>query len=233
MSAVDRNDRAALVGWFDTVAHYHFNNSDWLARALVHRSAGRDNNERLEFLGDAVLDTVISHRLLLQRSAADEGELSRLRSVLVRKSSLATISEQLGVDQYLSLGPGERKSGGHRRASVLADTLEALLGAVFMDGGYSSAEQVIDRWFATALQTLPAAAALKDPKTRLQEWLQHRSAPLPSYRVIAVSGAAHEQNFDVECLLVDRQRAFTATGSSRRKAEQRAASAALEYLEGE
>ncbi|MEM1261819.1 MAG: ribonuclease III [Pseudomonadota bacterium] len=231
MSAVDANDRATLVAWFDTVAGYRFLNSDSLLLALVHRSVGHENNERLEFLGDAVLDTVVSHRLYALRPDADEGELSRVRSVLVREVSLATIAEQLGIDQHLLLGPGERKSGGHRRASILADTLEALLGAVFLDGGYPAAERVIDRWFTTALRELPANAALKDPKTRLQEWLQQRAAPLPSYRVIAVSGAAHEQRFEVECELVDRQRSFSASGTSRRKAEQRAASAALDYLE--
>ncbi|MEO0579200.1 MAG: ribonuclease III [Pseudomonadota bacterium] len=231
MNAAADAGRAELVAWFAAATGYRFTDPASLELAVVHRSAGRNNNERLEFLGDAVLDTVISHRLLSLRPQASEGELSRLRSVLVREQTLAAVAADLDVAARLELGPGERKSGGYRRASILADALEALLGAVFLDGGYPAAELVIDHLFATRLLQLPSDAELKDPKTRLQEWLQQRAEALPEYRVIDVRGAAHQQAFTVVCTLPAQGLEFRATGSSRRKAEQIAAADALAALE--
>ena len=230
MTAADKTGRALCV-WFGESTGYEFARPELLAQALIHRSVGSHNNERLEFLGDAVLDSVISHRLLDARPDASEGELSRLRSVLVRENTLAEIASGLNVASRLELGAGEKKSGGHRRASILADALEALLGAVYLDGGYAAAEQVIDRLFAARLDDLPTAAELKDPKTRLQEWLQQRGEALPEYSVSDVSGAQHAQTFTVVCELAAREQRFEAKGSSRRKAEQLAAARALSALQ--
>ena len=231
MATADSRGFARLVDWFRASTGYEFNQPDLLGLALVHRSVSRRNNERLEFLGDAVLDSVISHRLLQLRPDANEGELSRLRSALVREPSLAAIAAHVELADFVELGPGERKSGGHRRASILADALEAVLGAVFLDGGYAAAEQVVDTWFAERLAHLPREADLKDPKTRLQEWLQQRAEALPEYRVIDVSGAAHAQSFTVLCTLPARGLEFCGTDSSRRKAEQQAARRALAELQ--
>jgi ribonuclease-3 len=198
--------------------------------ALRHRSAGNMNNERLEFLGDAVLNLVIANQLYAMHSKATEGELSRWRASLVREESLAVIARELDLGSYLVLGPGELKSGGFRRDSILADALEATIGAVYLDQGFDVAQALLVRLFERMLQDLPDAASLKDPKTRLQEWLQGSKRELPSYEVTSIRGQAHKQVFEVTCTLSDTQQTAVGRGSSRRKAEQAAAESMFEAL---
>ena len=199
--------------------------------ALTHRSAVGPNNERLEFLGDAVLNLVIAHRLYDAFPHAAEGDLSRLRARLVSREPLAELAASLGIGAVLQLGSGELKSGGHRRQSILADALEALCGAIFLDGGHAAVEPVITRLFAQALATLPEPAALKDAKTRLQEYLQSRSLTLPRYSVLGVEGEDHAQIFTVSCEVPDLQLRVEGGGSSRRRAEQQAAGRMLAAIE--
>lgn len=202
-----------------------------LARALTHRSFAADNNERLEFLGDALIGLYMADTLYAQRPRAGEGDLSRLRSSLVRERALAGIGRRLELGDALRLGEGERKSGGWRRDSVLADALEALVAAVYLDGGFEAARAVCARLFAPELEQLPDAETLKDPKTRLQEWLQGRARPLPRYEVLSEAGPPHRRTFRVRASLEDEARATEATASSRRNAEQQAASALLQDLQ--
>jgi ribonuclease-3 len=219
-----------IIQWVQRTFDYRFSDTDLLERALTHRSASGRSNERLEFLGDAVLDCVISDILISLRPDSEEGELSRLRSRLVRDHALAEIAQQHGLGEYLKLGSGEMKSGGYRRDSILADALEALLGAIFRDGGYAEAERVVHRLYEPRLEHLPAGDSLKDPKTRLQEWLQARGLPLPAYELIAASGPAHQQVFEVRCRLIQPDAEQTASGASRREAEQEAARLLLASL---
>lgn len=207
-----------------------FANPELLEMALRHRSAGNLNNERLEFLGDAVLNLVIANQLYTMHSKATEGELSRWRASLVREESLAVIARELDLGSYLVLGPGELKSGGFRRDSILADALEATIGAVYLDQGFDVAQALLVRLFERMLQDLPDAASLKDPKTRLQEWLQGSKRELPSYEVTKVRGQAHKQVFEVTCRLSDTQQMAIGSGSSRRKAEQAAAESMFDAL---
>jgi ribonuclease-3 len=207
-----------------------FANPELLEMALRHRSAGNLNNERLEFLGDAVLNLVIANQLYTMHSKATEGELSRWRASLVREESLAVIARELDLGNYLVLGPGELKSGGFRRDSILADALEATIGAVYLDQGFDVAQALLVRLFERMLQDLPDAASLKDPKTRLQEWLQGSKRELPSYEVTKIRGQAHKQVFEVTCRLSDTQQMAIGSGSSRRKAEQAAAESMFEAL---
>lgn len=209
----------------------NFSQPEFLEQALTHRSASACNNERLEFLGDAVLGMVIAHALYQKFPDATEGELSRLRSSLVKKPTLAAIARELKLGDYLNLGSGELKSGGYRRDSILADALEAIMGAVYLDGGFSASEVLILRLFSSRLDDIPAAAALKDPKTRLQEFLQSRQIALPAYEVIAITGQAHDQTFDVECRIAEANETTIGRGNSRRKAEQQAAEAMLARLD--
>lgn len=202
-----------------------------LARALTHRSLSGNNNERLEFLGDALIGFFIADALYAQRPRAEEGDLSRWRSSVVRERSLAAIARRLGLGDHLRLGEGELKSGGWRRDSVLADAVEAVVAAVYLDGGFEAAQHTCRTLFAPDLADLPDAETLKDPKTRLQEWLQGRSRPLPVYEVLEESGPAHRRYFLVRASLTDEDRASEASGSSRRIAEQQAASALLESLQ--
>lgn len=199
-----------------------------LLRALTHRSHGGPNNERLEYLGDAVLSFVVAEMLFERFPAASEGELSRFRASLVSGESLASLAGELGLGERLRLGDGEMKSGGQRRATILADALEALFGAVYLDQGLAAARQVAERLFQQPLAALPSAAELKDPKTRLQEWLQGRGHALPEYRVLEVSGEPHDQRFRVRCEVPALALAAVADGSSRRRAEQEAAQRILE-----
>jgi ribonuclease-3 len=199
-----------------------------LARALTHRSAGPDNNERLEYLGDAVLSFVIAEMLFHQFPGASEGELSRYRASLVSGEALAALAAEIGLGDQLRLGDGELKSGGQRRATILADGLEAVFGAIYLDRGLDAARAVADRLFRQLLATLPEASELKDPKTRLQEWLQGRGFALPAYTVLEVSGEPHEQRFRVRCDVPDLEMAAEADGSSRRRAEQDAAQRILD-----
>jgi ribonuclease-3 len=206
--------------------------------ALTHRSASKANNERLEYLGDAFLNFAIARRLFEMRRDDTEGDLSRARAALVKEPTLAAIGQHLGVDAHLTLGSGELRTGGAQRAAILADAVEALIGAVLLDGGVTAAEAVVRLMFAERLESLPDAAALKDPKTRLQEWLQGKGLPLPSYVVTAVQGRDHEQTFVVECEVRDkevrdRNVQTTGRGQSRRRAEQDAAAAMLVVLTGE
>lgn len=216
--------------WLKKKLCYEFGDTDLLARALTHRSAHGRSNERLEFLGDAVLDTVISEAVYRAMPEAPEGDLSRVRSSLVKDSSLADIAARLGLGDYLVLGVGERKSGGHRRESILADGLEALFGAVYLDAGYEACRQLIERVFGERLVELPDPAELRDPKTRLQEWLQARGMPLPSYEVTDVSGKAHQRRFEVSCAVDGAGEPETGTGASRRSAEQQSAKRMLRRL---
>jgi ribonuclease-3 len=203
-----------------------------LQQALTHRSAGRHNNERLEFLGDAILGCVIAGELFRRYPRAKEGELSRLRASLVRRESLAEIAQALDIGAHLRLGAGERRSGGHRRDSILSDALEALLGAVSLDSDFATCQQCILVLFSGKLDSLADVAVLKDAKTRLQEYLQAQRKPLPEYTVSEVAGEAHAQSFSVECVVSDATVAPTrGRGSSRRQAEQDAAEKMLQRLD--
>jgi ribonuclease-3 len=219
--------------WAEAQLEYTFKDPALLALALTHRSASKANNERLEFLGDSFLNFAIARRLFELRGSDTEGDLSRARAALVKEPTLAAIGQRLQVDAHLTLGPGELRTGGAQRAAILADAVEALIGAVLLDGGSAAAEAVVDLMFADQLESLPDAAALKDPKTRLQEWLQGRGLPLPSYAVTAVHGRDHEQTFVVECEVRDKNVQTTGRGQSRRRAEQEAAAAMLVALTGE
>jgi ribonuclease-3 len=202
---------------------YRFAQPALLAQALTHRSHGTPNNERLEFLGDSILNCVVAAALCSRFTSAREGELSRLRASLVRQETLHQIAQALSLGDYLLLGEGELKSGGHTRPSILADALEALFGAIFVDGGFGTAQDTILRLYGSALSELDPRATGKDPKTMLQEFLQARHIALPKYVVVATSGAAHSQQFEVECLIPELSVRTTGSGNSRRVAEQEAA----------
>lgn len=216
--------------WLKTTLDYEFSDLGLYAQALTHRSAPGESNERLEFLGDAVLDFVISEFVFRARPGADEGDLSRLRASLVNDSSLATIAASLGLGDFLILGSGEKKSGGHRRESILADALEAIYGAVYIDSGFDAARRVVEKSFGERLESLPDPRELRDPKTRLQEWLQARGMSLPAYELIEVSGKAHRQRFEVRCSVAEADEQAHGIGSSRRGAEQQAAERMLDAL---
>jgi ribonuclease III len=198
--------------------------------ALTHRSASGANNERLEFLGDAVLNLLIAHRLYEAFPRATEGELSRLRARLVSREPLAEIALSLGVGDTLQLGSGELRSGGFRRQSILADALEALLGAVFLDGALEAVEPLVTQLFAGRIAALPDPEALKDAKTRLQEHLQSRSLTLPRYAILGVEGEDHAQIFRVSCEVPGLALRVEGAGSSRRRAEQQAAARMLDAI---
>ena len=221
-------DRAA--SWLKTRLNYEFDDATLLQRALTHRSAPGRNNERLEFLGDAILDAVISEVIFASQPHADEGDLSRLRSSLVKDATLASISAELDLGEYLTLGGGERKTGGHRRASILADAFEAIIGAIYLDSGFEAAQRVVHHVYGKRLIDLPDAAELRDPKTRLQEFLQSRQIELPDYQVTNVTGKSHQQSFTVTCSVAALGATAEGHGSSRRNAEQKAARSVLEQL---
>lgn len=219
--------------WSSRHLGYRFVDEQLLEQALTHRSAGGAHNERLEFLGDAVLGMVIAKSLYEQKPAAREGALSRYRSRLVRKETLAEVARGLDLGEQLRMGVGEQRNGGHQLSAVLADALEALFGAVLLDGGVAAAAQVIELVFASRLQALPAEAELVDAKTSLQEYLQARGLPPPEYELLNATGAAHARTFHSCCRIADLLLATTGTGTSRRLAEQAAAAAALEQIGGE
>jgi ribonuclease III len=200
--------------------------------ALTHRSASGRNNERLEFLGDAVLNLVIAQHLYLTFPEASEGDLSRLRARVVSAEPLAEVAAAIGLGDELQLGSGELKTGGFRRQSILADALEAVCGAVFLDGGLEAAQGVIHRLFDARIAVLPAPETLKDAKTRLQEYLQSRGYALPRYTVDRIEGEAHAQTFHVTCDVPDLSRRSQGSGSSRRRAEQEAAEQIIFQIEG-
>lgn len=209
---------------------YSFRNEALLMEALTHRSAASINNERLEFLGDGILNFIIAASLFEHYPDINEGDLSRLRASLVNRDSLADIAKSLDLGQYIKLGSGELKSGGRRRDSILADAVEAIFGAVYLDGGFDSCRALILRLYQDKLRNIPDVQELKDPKTRLQELLQSRQYPLPVYSVLEVSGKAHNQLFKVECNIEDLDCVTMAQGKSRRKAEQAAARLAIEEV---
>lgn len=211
---------------------YRFSDSSLLAQALTHRSAGKAHNERLEFLGDSVLNFVIADTVYRRFPNVDEGDLSRIRAKLVRKETLADVAREQGMGDRLALGSGEMRSGGHRRASILADAVEAVIGAVYLDGGFDAAAQLVRRWFTAHVDRLPPVEELKDPKTRLQEFLQARGDQLPEYTLTKSEGADHARTFYVECRLIDGTSTASGQGSSRRKAEQAAARAMLKEIDG-
>jgi ribonuclease-3 len=211
---------------------YGFDDPGLLKQALVHRSAGSRNNERLEFLGDAVLGCVIADQVFARHPRAREGELSRMRSTLVRRESLAELANELNIGAYLKLGTGERKSGGHHRQSILADAFEAVLGAIYLDGGFEPCRQAIIDLFAEKLDAIDDFDQLKDPKTRLQEYLQSRRKPLPEYSVVEITGESHAQSFRVRCTVSDSDIEPTeGQAKSRRRAEQDAADKMLVQLD--
>jgi ribonuclease-3 len=208
---------------------HRFGDRSLLQQALTHRSASRPNNERLEFLGDAVLGYVIAERLFETRTADAEDVLTLMRASLVRRETLAEIARELDLGAFIRLGSGERRSGGHKRSSILADGLEAVLGAVHLDAGIEAARRVIVRLFDERMAALNPDA-VKDPKTRLQEWLQGKNLPLPVYKIVETSGTAHEREFLVSCEVADLGLEVTARGRSRRAAEKNAANGMLERI---
>ncbi len=216
--------------WLEKTLSYRFQNVELFQQALTHRSANNRNNERLEFLGDAVLDFVVSDAVYHAYPDAAEGDLSKLRALLVKDATLAKIASELGLGEHLILGGGEQKTGGHRRESILADALEAIFGAVFLDSGYDASKRVIDRVYARRYADLPDIKELRDPKTRLQEWLQGRKMSIPDYALLEVSGEDHEQRFTVTCTVTEMSIVSNGESTTRRKAEQKAARKMLEIL---
>ncbi|TNH44468.1 ribonuclease III [Photorhabdus luminescens] len=210
---------------------YTFDQHDLLIQALTHRSASSKHNERLEFLGDSILSFVIANALYHRFPRVDEGDMSRMRATLVRGNTLAELAREFELGECLRLGPGELKSGGYRRESILADTVEALIGAIFLDSDIQMVERIILRWYETRLNEISPGDKQKDPKTRLQEYLQGHHLPLPSYLVVMVRGEAHDQEFTIHCQVSGIEQPVKGTGSSRRKAEQAAAEQALKQLE--
>ena len=210
---------------------YEFSHIELLHLALTHRSfSGSQNNERMEFLGDSILNFVIAEALYEKFQMAREGQLSRLRASMVKGDTLAEIAVAWDLGQYLNLGSGELKSGGFRRESILADTVEAIIGGIFLDRGMSVAKERILFWYQERLDRLTLEQVSKDPKTRLQEYLQSRKRPLPTYEVDSVTGDPHSQHFRVRCTLDNEPQALFGEGDSRRSAEQQAAKAALVLL---
>lgn len=209
---------------------YRFKQSQLLQRALTHRSYTTEHNERLEFLGDSILGCVIAYHLYSHYPQITEGELSRLRSSLVREETLVILAQQIDLGSHLKLGEGELKSGGFRRPSILADALEALFGAVFLDSGFAAAQQVILNLYVPYLEKIDIQALGKDAKTLLQEYLQGKRIPLPTYNVIALQGEAHAQSFQVECVIPSLMITTRGSGTSRRIAEQQAAQAAYQQI---
>ena len=210
---------------------HQFSQPALLTRALTHRSYSSDHYERLEFLGDSVLGLAISDLLYARLSSLPEGDLSRVRANLVRQETLHRLAVELGLPDVIRLGEGEVRSGGHKRPSILADTLEAVIGAVYLDAGYTCAQALVQRLFS-AVEINPQMDAIgKDAKTELQEWLQGRKMKLPVYKVIGTIGAAHKQSFDVECEIPELRLAERGIGGSRRAGEQAAAAAMLLTLQ--
>jgi ribonuclease-3 len=209
---------------------HEFENPDLLEAALTHRSAGAANNERLEFIGDAVLGLVVAEAVHASRPHAREGELTRLRALLVKKPTLAEIATDLDLGEHLRLGSGERKSGGFRRASILADALEALFGAIYLDGGLDAARGCILRLLGSRLESLPDAAEVKDSKSRLQELLQARGLDRPSYAIERIRGEAHQQRFLVRAEVAQMGLVEHGEGASRQDAEQESARRLLERI---
>lgn len=209
---------------------YEYQDIQFLQKALTHRSVGANNNERLEFLGDSLVNFMIADALFHQFDRLPEGDMSRVRAHLVKGDTLAIIGREYNISEYLVLGPGELKSGGFRRDSIIADAVEAIIASVYEDGGLDACRQLVTRFYAKRLAELDPKKVGKDPKTRLQEYLQSQNEQLPEYSIISVNGAAHAQEFTVSCYVAKLNSKFEAVASSRRKAEQKAAETALEAL---
>lgn len=209
---------------------YHFANKSLLEQALTHRSAASHNNERLEFLGDSILNFTIGKALFDKFPKANEGELSRMRAALVKEHTLAVVARQFNLGEYLKLGAGELKSGGHRRESILSDCVEAIIAAIFLDSTMGQAVERILVWYQDLLAQMQPGEAQKDAKTRLQEFLQGRKLALPEYDVLEIRGEAHNQTFKVSCKVVNLTEIIVGIGTSRRKAEQNAAEQAIVKL---
>ncbi len=218
-------DKAAA--WLKKTLAYEFEDEHLLRQALTHRSAPGSNNERLEFLGDAVLQLVVSELVFEKTHNASEGQLSRLRSTLVKDATLAEVATILGIGEHLILGSGEKKSGGQRRSSILADALEAIFGAAYLDSGLAGARNMIHAAYGERMRELPDEADLRDPKSRLQEYLQAKKMALPEYAVQNISGKAHNQSFEVSCSIPELDAVTIGNGSTRRDAEQEAAASML------
>ena len=214
----------------DRVGH-RFADPGLLAQALTHRSAGAPHNERLEFLGDALVNQFVAEALYRHWPRADEGALTRARAELVRESALAGIARRLDIGPRLVMGPGEMKTGGHRRDSILADALEAVVAAIDIDAGFEACRSVVMPWFEASLAALPVGRPEKDAKTRLQEWLQGRQRPLPLYELVSESGDDHAKLFLARCTTLDPPLTADGEGTSRRNAEQVAAAALLDKLD--
>ena len=209
---------------------YQFNDADLIHLALTHRSAAGKHNERLEFLGDSILSFVIADDLYHRFPKVNEGDMSRMRATLVRGHTLAELGREFELGDYLKLGPGELKSGGFRRDSILADAVEAIIGAVYLDSDTEVVRRIILSWYQSRLESIQPGVSQKDPKTRLKEFLQGRRNPLPVYTVTNIKGEAHNQEFTVECEVAGVDKPVIGKGTSRRKAEQAAAETALEQL---
>jgi ribonuclease-3 len=209
---------------------YTFRDTSLIELALTHRSCGGKNNERLEFLGDSIVNLVIAEALFLKFAEAKEGKLSRLRARMVKGVTLAELARDFGLGDFLHLGSGEMKSGGHRRESILADTVEAIIGAIYLDSDMATVKNKILQWYDSRLGNLSIDDPLKDPKTRLQEYLQAKQLPLPKYDVLSIEGSAHEQLFKVSCKVTYLENSIVGQGCSRRIAEQEAVAQALKLL---
>ncbi|MCL1113254.1 MULTISPECIES: ribonuclease III [Shewanella] len=209
---------------------YEFTNIELLTQALTHRSAANKHNERLEFLGDSILSIVISDALYHQFPKVTEGDLSRMRATLVKGDTLTLIAKEFKLGDYLYLGPGELKSGGFRRESILADAVEAIIGAIYLDANLDVCRNLLLKWYEERLAKIKPGINQKDPKTILQEHLQGFKKPLPDYQVVAIEGEAHDQTFTVECKISELDEVVTGVAGSRRKAEQLAAAQVLELL---
>ena len=221
----------ARLRWAEQHLQYHFRNPELLEQALTHRSASKENNERLEFLGDSFLNFAVARQLYEHHPSGSEGDLSRLRSALVKGTTLAELGRDLGLAPQIILGPGEHSSGGADRDSILANAVEAVIGAVLLDGGLEAADACVTRLFADRLEQLPDAGSLKDAKTKLQEHLQGRGLSLPVYTVESVSGEPHRQSFAVVCEVAETAARVEGHGQSRRQAEQSAAERMLLILD--
>ena len=222
----DDKSHAAL----QTRLQHTFADPKLLGLALTHRSFGTSHNERLEFLGDSVLNLAVSKMIYTALQDLPEGDLSRVRANLVKQDTLHRLAVDLGLEGMVRLGEGEMRSGGQQRPSILADALEAVIGSVFLDGGFDAAQALVFRLFDKVDMSPTMIAAAKDPKTELQEWLQARRWQLPMYRVVGTTGAAHQQTFDVECEVPELKQSQRGIGSSRRSGEQAAALAMLQWL---
>ena len=223
---MDKERQASL----SRIIHYTFNDPSFMIMALTHRSFSSQHNERLEFLGDSVLSFLIANELYKRFPRIDEGDLSRLRAQLVKESSLSTIAISMGLGDFIRLGEGELKSAGWRRPSILADTFESIIGAIYLDGGIEPTHEFVLRFFETQLNEIDPKLIQKDPKTLLQELLQSKKSDLPIYTVVSIEGEAHSQTFTIECHIKKSNIKTQGVGNSRRIAEQEAASRAYQLM---